>query len=172
MRRPVALLVAGALLAGATACSETADDRREAYCAQVKKDSTTLSKGVAEGGPGAFLDVLPTLEGLAEKAPSDLKDEWQTLLNALTGLQDALDATGLEPGDIQDGTLPAGPVQGGPEAGPQRGVGADHPRGRGRDPGHRAARARHLQAAADLSDEGHAAAGHPGVAVPSGEWLD
>jgi hypothetical protein len=110
MRRTVgrllAPLLAGALLAGATACSETADDRREAYCAQVKKDSTTLSKGVAEGGPGAFLDVLPTLQGLAKKAPSDLKDEWQTLLNALTGLRDALDATGLEPSDIQDGSLP------------------------------------------------------------------
>ena len=106
LRRPVAFLVAGTLLAAATACSETADDRREAYCARVKKDSTTLSKGVAEGGPGAFLDVLPTLQGLAKKAPSDLKDEWQTLLNALVGLQDALDATGLEPGDIQDGKLP------------------------------------------------------------------
>jgi hypothetical protein len=106
MRRSLALLVAGALLTGTTACSETADDRREAYCAQLKKDSTTLSKGVAEGGPGAFLDVLPTLQGLAAKAPSDLKDEWQTLLNALTGLQDALDATGLEPSDIKDGKLP------------------------------------------------------------------
>ena len=39
MRRSLALLVAGALLTGTTACSETADDRREAYCAQVKKDS-------------------------------------------------------------------------------------------------------------------------------------
>ena len=107
MRRPLALLVAALLLVGATACSETADDRRAAYCAQVKKDSTALSKGVAEGGPGAFLEVLPTLEGLAKKSPSDLKDEWQTLLNALTGLQDALDAAGLEPGDIQDGRLPA-----------------------------------------------------------------
>ena len=106
MRRTLALLVAGALLTGATGCSQSADDRREAYCAQVKKDSTTLSKGVAEGGPGAFLDVLPTLRGLARKAPSDLKDEWQTLLNALTGLQDALDATGMEPSDIEDGTLP------------------------------------------------------------------
>ena len=106
MRRPLALLVASTLLLGATACSETADDRRAAYCAQVKKDSTTLSKDVAEGGPGAFVEVLPTLERLAKKAPSDLKDEWQTLLNALTGLQDALDATGLEPGDIKGGKLP------------------------------------------------------------------
>ena len=106
MRRTQALLVVGALLAGATACSQSAHDRREAYCAQVKKDSTTISKGIAEGGPDAFLDVLPTLQGLAKKAPSDLKDEWQTLLNALTGLQDALDATGLEPSDIKDGTLP------------------------------------------------------------------
>ena len=108
MRRTQALLVVGALLAGATGCSQSADDRREAYCAQVKKDSTTISKGVADGGPGAFLDVLPTLQGLAKKVPSDLKDEWQTLLNALTGLQDALDATGLDPSDIQDGKLPAG----------------------------------------------------------------
>ena len=109
--RPVAsllsgVLLAGALLIGATGCSETAEDRREAYCAQVKQDSTEISTAIAEGGPGAFLSVLPRLEGLAAKAPSDLKDEWQTLLNALTGLKDALDATGVEPADIQDGNLP------------------------------------------------------------------
>jgi len=101
-------LVAGVLLVGAAGCSESPEDRRETYCAQVKKDSAGLSTGVAEGGPGAFLSVLPTLEGLAKKAPSDLKDEWQTLLNALHGLRDALDNTGLEPADIRDGSLPEG----------------------------------------------------------------
>ena len=111
--RPVAprltgALLAGVLLAGAAGCSETAEDRREAYCAQVKKDADDLSTAIAEGGPGAFLTVLPKLEGLADQAPSDLKDEWQTLLNALTGLEDALDATGLQPADIQDGSLPKG----------------------------------------------------------------
>ena len=115
----------------ATACSAARGRRtRGLLRAGRRADSTSLSKGVAEGGPGAFLDVLPTLQGLAKKAPSDLKDEWQTLLNALTG---ARRTPGRHRGRARrhpGRKLPAGLSPGGPEAGPQRGVGADHPRGR------------------------------------------
>jgi hypothetical protein len=108
--RPVALVLALALLATTTACGEESDDdRRAAYCAQVKADSEKISREVAESGAGAFLTVLPTLEGLADQAPSDLKDEWRTLVNALHGLRDALEETGLEPGDLKaGGGLPKG----------------------------------------------------------------
>ena len=43
-------LLAGVLLAGAAGCSETAEDRREAYCAQVKKDADELSTASPRAG--------------------------------------------------------------------------------------------------------------------------
>jgi hypothetical protein len=111
-RRAPAALAAGALAAallGATACGESADERREAYCDAVGQRSEEVSRTVAEGGPGAFLEVLPALQDLADQAPSDLKDEWRTLVNALEGLRDALDEAGLEPADLgEGGGLPAG----------------------------------------------------------------
>ncbi|RYP86069.1 hypothetical protein EKO23_10640 [Nocardioides guangzhouensis] len=105
----VAAALAASFLLSATGCEESADDRRAGYCDAVKQQSEHVRKTVDEGGAGAFLDVLPTLQDLADQAPSDLKDEWRTLINALDGLRDALDDTGLEPGDLQEGGgLPAG----------------------------------------------------------------
>ena len=105
----VAVALAASVLLGAAGCGTSADDRRADYCDAVEQQSEHVRKTVAEGGPGAFLDVLPALQDLADQAPSDLEDEWRTLLDALEGLRDALDETGLEPGDLQDGGgLPAG----------------------------------------------------------------
>ncbi|NYG57429.1 hypothetical protein BJ980_000352 [Nocardioides daedukensis] len=106
--RSLALALVLVLVTGvASACSESEDDRREAYCEQVKKDSAELTRITDEGGQSAFVTALPILDGLAEKSPSDLKDEWQALTNALHGLDDALKETGLEPADV-DGELPDG----------------------------------------------------------------
>ena len=103
-----AAVLAASLVLGLAGCSESDDERRDAYCDAVRKDAKEVGRTVSEGGAGAFLEVLPTLEDLAEQAPSDLKDEWQTLVNALRGLQDAVDETGLQPGDLEEGGgLPA-----------------------------------------------------------------
>lgn len=104
-RRAAGLVVPLLLLTG-TACQESAEEQRAAYCDQVEQDADELTRITDEGGPGAFLEALPLLEGLAEKSPSDLKDEWQTLLNALHGLEDAVEETGIDPDDL-DGKLPA-----------------------------------------------------------------
>lgn len=104
MRGSVLLLLVAVLL---TACGEpTEDERREEYCAQVEQDSEDLTRVVDEGGAGAFIEALPTLEDLAEKAPGDIQDEWSLLIDALHGLRDALEETGVEPEQI-DGKLPA-----------------------------------------------------------------
>jgi len=104
--RTTALAAVAAVLLATSGCSESEGDRRDAYCAQVKKDAPGLTRAVDEGGAGAFIDALPTLRGLASKAPSDLKDEWQTLVNALDGLKSALEETGVSPDDITGGNLP------------------------------------------------------------------
>jgi hypothetical protein len=90
-----------------TGCGESKDDVRASYCDQVKADADTITRAVDEKGAGAFVAVLPTLEGLAAKAPGDVRDEWQVLVNALRGMRDALKETGLRPEQV-NGKLPAG----------------------------------------------------------------
>jgi hypothetical protein len=103
----LAILLATALGLGLAGCGESEDDARADYCAQVKADADGITRAVDEKGSAAFVDVLPTLEGLADKAPGDVRDEWQVFLNALRGLRDALDATGVKPEEVT-GTLPEG----------------------------------------------------------------
>jgi hypothetical protein len=99
-----ACLTAGLLLAG---CAEpTAEERRDEYCQQVREDSEELTRMADEGKAGAFLSALPTLESLAEQAPSDIGNHWALLLDALHGLEDALEETGVEAEQV-DGKLPA-----------------------------------------------------------------
>ena len=95
------------LLVLASGCSQTKQDVRDDYCVQVKKDSDALTRAADEGGPGAILTVLPTLERLAKKSPADLTDEWQIYLNALHGWRDSLADSGLTPAEVADG-VPSG----------------------------------------------------------------
>ena len=102
-------LAASVLLLGlvATGCQQSEDDRRADYCALVEEKADEVTRTVNEGGSAAFVELLPTLEKLADAAPSDLKDEWQTFVNALLALRDALDETGVDPDQV-DGELPDG----------------------------------------------------------------
>jgi hypothetical protein len=102
-------LLAIALLLGlvGTGCDKSEDDLRADYCAEVKSDADEITRAVDEKGAAAFVTVLPTFEDLADKAPGDVRDEWQVFLNALRGLRDALEATGVQPEEVT-GTLPAG----------------------------------------------------------------
>jgi hypothetical protein len=95
------LALAGSLLTG---CG---GDAEESYCASVAEQAPALAKTLDVGGAKkGLLDAVPVLEDLAAAAPGDVASDWKTLLDALTGLQDALDRAGLKPGDV-DGTLPA-----------------------------------------------------------------
>lgn len=84
-------------------CSESDQDRRDAYCQTLEEAQPELTRIADEAGPGAFLDLLPRLEEIGAEAPSDLKDEWQTYLTALRGMRDGLEAAGLEAEDLTDG---------------------------------------------------------------------
>ncbi|KRF11545.1 hypothetical protein ASG90_17635 [Nocardioides sp. Soil797] len=101
MRCVVALTVL--LLLATAGCSQSQQDKRDDYCAQVKKDGPDLIQISDEAGPEAFTKMLPTLEGLAEKSPQDLEDEWQSYLNALRGWRDALEESGVDPSDLAGG---------------------------------------------------------------------
>jgi hypothetical protein len=103
VRRLVAPVLLLALVA--TGCDQSEDDARADYCDQVEADADTITRAVDEKGSAAFVELLPTLEGLAEKAPGDVRDEWQVFLNALRGLRDALEDTGVRPEEVT-GELP------------------------------------------------------------------
>lgn len=103
MRRLLATVLLVGTGLSAAACQE--GDDREDYCDLVESRAEELTRTVDEGGAGAFIELLPTLQELGRAAPGDLKDEWRTFLNALEALRDVLEETGVEPEEV-DGKLP------------------------------------------------------------------
>ena len=83
------------LVTATSACgsSSSADN----YCAAITSHRDDLSKTVGDGGALALLDALPIFRDLQAKAPSDIHDDWSTVIDRLTALQDALKAAGVDP---------------------------------------------------------------------------
>lgn len=98
----LALTVAVAL--PLTGCGSSSVD---GYCAQLQTDRTKIADMVSAGTPSALLGNLPLLHDLADQAPEDVADEWQTFLGALDGLDKALDRADVRPSDFKDGQPPA-----------------------------------------------------------------
>ena len=103
--RLAALLVPIALLAGlVTGCA----DQQEKYCDAVKDHQQELGRVLGDGGPDALLKALPIFRDLADDAPDDLRDEWKTVIDALDGLEQALDDAGVDPGSYDREHPPEG----------------------------------------------------------------
>ncbi len=47
--------------------------------------------------PTRLLKALPIFRDLADEAPEDLRDEWKTVIEAVAGLQEALEDAGVDP---------------------------------------------------------------------------
>lgn len=107
MRRLVVLFLTLVLALTLGACGDT----RENYCKAVKGDQVKLSAMINSSSLDALLTGLPLLKSLAGRAPDDLTDEWQTFINAIEGLRDALTKAGVKPSDFKGGSIPAS-VQG------------------------------------------------------------
>lgn len=95
------------VLSGATGCASTT----EQYCSTLQEEKQTLTE-LAEGAdrPGAdlFGDSIDVFEELRDKAPDDVVDEWNTLIIAWRGLDDALAEADVSAADFRAGTKPAG----------------------------------------------------------------
>lgn len=78
------------------------------YCADLEQHRTEIADMIGSGSPSALLDSLPMLRDLAEESPDDLADEWQTLIRALDGLDDAIRRAGVKPTDFEGGKPPTG----------------------------------------------------------------
>lgn len=94
---------------GLTACGGGDDDAsisadyRE-YCSVAKENQSVF----ADDGTGlGLVSNVDRLTKIADAAPDDLDDEWQTFLGAVTGLRDAIEKVGLKPTDFVDGQPPA-----------------------------------------------------------------
>ncbi len=86
----VAVLAVAMLLLG---CAT----QQEKYCDAVEEHQQELGDVLGDGSPDALLKALPILRDLADKAPEDLRDEWKTVIDAIAGLQQALEDAGVDP---------------------------------------------------------------------------
>jgi hypothetical protein len=105
MRRTAALLAAAWLLVG---CSESPEDVRADYCEVLSDTQVELSETMADESPATLLRALPLLRDLSAEAPRDIVDEWELLVGALDGLDDALAEAGVDPADYDADNPPDG----------------------------------------------------------------
>ncbi|WP_310528486.1 hypothetical protein [Nocardioides sp.] len=91
MRGALALALAAALLTG---CG---DDGSGAYCESVKEHQRELSDIAASTDPGAIFGALDAYRDLQARAPRDLDDEWDQVIDRLEALESALDEAGVDP---------------------------------------------------------------------------
>ncbi len=111
-------LAAGAVLAlvGVAGCDRADDDdpnaipeRFQDYCEEVEARQVQISDDLAAGGQTSGLILaLPSFEALAAKAPDDISDEWEIVIERINDLVDALDAAGVDPESYDRRDPPAG----------------------------------------------------------------
>jgi hypothetical protein len=77
----------------ATGCQ----DQKEKYCDAVKSHREELGGVLGDGGPQALLKALPIFRDLAAEAPDDIRDEWKTVIDAIEGLEKALEDADVDP---------------------------------------------------------------------------
>ena len=103
MRRLAAAVLTVLLAASLGACA----DQEEKYCDALRNDRTRIDEIINSTRSDALLAGLPLFRDLADEAPDDLTDEWQTFVNALEGLRQALDDAGVKASEFRDGKIPA-----------------------------------------------------------------
>jgi hypothetical protein len=104
MRRVTAILATLLLALLLTSCGSSYD----AYCGKVGASQQSLGQAVAGGRPADLIAALPLLEGLQDKAPSDVRGDWDQLVGAIQGFQQALQQAGVDPSAYSGTGMPPG----------------------------------------------------------------
>jgi hypothetical protein len=102
-RLPAAVAVAVLLLA-TTSCG----DKEAGYCKALSSDQKLFAEMDEDASGLGLLSHRSDLHRLADKAPDDLDDEWQTFLGAVDAFAATLHELGVKPADFVDGKPPAG----------------------------------------------------------------
>jgi len=72
-------------------------DDQDGYCDAVKDHQKALSEHLGSKDPAALLEALDIFRDLQDRAPSDIADEWQAVVDGIGGLREALEAAGADP---------------------------------------------------------------------------
>lgn len=103
-RHVAALCVATVLLVAVGGCGSDDDDpyaipdRFQAYCKEVEVHQAQIGEALNSGGDATgLIKALPSFEALAAKAPDDIADDWDVVIEGINDLVDALDSAGVDP---------------------------------------------------------------------------
>jgi hypothetical protein len=103
-RGPATVALTVGLLLAAVGCG----DDEQTYCKALEADQKVFSEMQDDPSGVGLLKHTDTFHQLADKAPDDLTDEWQTFLGAIDAFEQTLDDTGVKADDFVDGRPPAG----------------------------------------------------------------
>jgi hypothetical protein len=103
-RRLATVVLGTVLLLLPQACG----DQEKGYCAAMSADQKLFAEMQDDSSGLGLLTHRSALHELGDRAPDDLRDEWQTFLGALDAFANTLDQAGVQPGDFVDGRPPAG----------------------------------------------------------------
>ncbi|MFL6060979.1 MAG: hypothetical protein ACJ72E_07100 [Marmoricola sp.] len=112
-----ALVLAGTALA--TGCGSSGGgggggNSASSYCSDIKTSAASITPftgGSSTPDFSKFSDFIAKAHELAGKAPSDIKDDWTTMVGAMDALTSALSDAGLkleDLGTLMSGQLPPG----------------------------------------------------------------
>ena len=104
LRRTLRVALSAVLVMPLAGCASDT----ETYCATLAEKKQTLTE-LAESGDGDVIEeTLVVLRDLRDGAPSDIEDEWSTLVFAYEALGDAFEAAGTSPAEYDPVSPPAG----------------------------------------------------------------
>jgi hypothetical protein len=98
------LVLLGLVVPLLVACGSDEDG----YCDAVKDHQQRLSEIAGSGKPDAMLQSLDIFHDLADRAPSDISDEWQQVVGSVEALQEAIDAADVDAATYDRDDPPSG----------------------------------------------------------------
>lgn len=96
--RPTALL-AGGLLAASMTLAGCSGSGTEAYCDALAETKADLD-GLDEGDAGALDAAFDAFEELGDKAPVEVEEDWEVVLDDVHEVEDVLEEAGLDFEDL------------------------------------------------------------------------
>jgi hypothetical protein len=81
---------------------------QDGYCDAVSSHQKELSETLGSGRSDALLQALDTFRDLADRAPSDITDEWQQLIRSIEDVRQAMGDAGVDPATYDRNNPPAG----------------------------------------------------------------